>query len=169
LTESDRLSWGYPVGREYRNYFVQRCFDYTSEVHNFLAGSQTIRCASCATSFPLEKKESFELFKWKCPTCGDGQCSIVNLADDYEAEVATAKQDLMLEEVELNILSTLYIEENEMAAGEISSLIDVSYQLVGHRTSKLRDFGLVEKERSDSDNRMRSALTEKALATYFHE
>ena len=30
LTESERLAWGYPPGRKYRNYFVQRCFDYTS-------------------------------------------------------------------------------------------------------------------------------------------
>ena len=33
LVESERLSWGYPPGREYRNYFVQRCFDFTGAIH----------------------------------------------------------------------------------------------------------------------------------------
>jgi len=36
LTEAERITWGYPPGREFRNYFVQRCFDYLSAIHEFL-------------------------------------------------------------------------------------------------------------------------------------
>jgi DNA-binding transcriptional ArsR family regulator len=54
-----------------------------------------------------------------------------------------------------------------MRAGEISSLIDVSYQLIGHRTSKLRDLGLVDKHSSIEDGKMRSAITDKAVNIYF--
>jgi DNA-binding MarR family transcriptional regulator len=169
LAESERIAWGYPPGREYRNYFVQRCFDFTGTIHEFLSRNQTIRCSNCGKCFPLEKKDSFELYKWRCPDCNDGVCAIVNLADDFQMEVAQLREDLMLESVELNILNTLDSEGRPMRAGEISAFIDVTYQLVGHRTSKLRDAGLVDKQPSPEDGKMRSMITERARGTYFSE
>jgi DNA-binding MarR family transcriptional regulator len=167
LAESERLAWGYPPGREYRNYFVQRCFEFTGAIHEFLSRNQTIRCSNCGKCYPLEQKASFELFKWRCPECRDGLCSIVNLADDFQIEVARLREDLMLESVELNILNTLDAEGRPMRAGEISAFIDVTYQLVGHRTSKLRDTGLVDKQPSPEDGKMRSKITDRARGTYF--
>jgi DNA-binding transcriptional ArsR family regulator len=167
LTESERMAWGYPAGREYRNYFVQRCFDYTRVVHEFLSHNQTIRCNQCGKSYPLEQQGGFELFKWRCPECNEGICSIVNLSEDFEKEVAQLEEDIMLEEVELNILNAINEEDRKMRAGEISTLIDVTYQLVGKRTSKLQDMGLVTKEREPSDNKMRSEITKRAKETYF--
>jgi len=73
----------------------------------------------------------------------------------------------MLDEIELEILEVLEDENRPMPAGEISGLIDATYQLVGHRTSKLRDLGLVEKRAADDDGRMKSKITTKAKATYF--
>ncbi len=167
LTESERLAWGYPPGRFYRNYFVQRAFEFSGAIHEFLSQNQTIRCDHCGKSFPLEQKPSFELFKWRCPECQDGTCSIVNLGKDFELEVEQLRGDLMLEPVELEILNTLNQEGEAMRAGEISGLIDVTYQLVGKRTSKLQDMGLTDKSRGQ-DHRMRSQITERAQATYFH-
>ncbi len=167
LTESERLAWGYPPGREYRNYFVQRCFDFTGAIHEFLSKNQTIRCSNCGKCYPLEQKGSFELFKWLCPECRDGFCAVVNLADDFQVEVAQLREDLMLDSVELDILNTLDSEGRPMRAGEISALIDVTYQLVGHRTSKLRDTDLVDKQSSREDGKMRSIITERARRTYF--
>lgn len=161
------MSWGYPPGREYRNYFVQRCFDFTSVIHQFLSRNQTIRCDRCGKCYPLEQKQSFELYRWRCPECRDGTCSVVNLADDYKLELAQLEKDLLLEETELTILNVLQTEERPMRAGEISALIDVTYQLVGRRTSKLRDLGLVEKKSSSEDGATRSKITKKAKDTYF--
>lgn len=169
LTEVNRVAWGYPDGREYRNYFVQRCFDYTSTVHHFLAQNQTIRCLKCGTSFSMELKPSIELYKWGCPECKEGICSITNLSDDFEEEVEQAHHDLQLETVELEILETLNLEDREMAAGEISSMIDTTYQLVGRRTSKLKDKGLIEKERDEQDRRMKSIISSIAKSTYFSD
>ena len=166
LTESERLAWGYPPGREYRNYFVQRSFEFTGAIHEFLSQNQTIRCNRCGKNFPLELKASMELYRWRCPECGDGICSIVNLAKDFEAEVKQLRKDLMLEPVELEILNTLNQEGKSMRAGEISVLIDVTYQLVGRRTSKLQEMGLVVKSRGEDKN-MRSEVTERAKSTYF--
>jgi len=166
LTESERLSWGYPQGRDFRNYFVQRCFDYSTVVQGFLAANQTIRCAACRACFPLEQKASLELYKWRCPECGDGICSVVNLSDDFADEVASAKSDHMLEPIELSILEVLHGENRAMRAGEIGGLIDATHQMVGRRTSKLRDLKLVDKSSSE-DGSMRSRLTNDAVTIYF--
>lgn len=45
LTETERMSWGYPEGRNYRNYFVQRCFEYTRAVYEYLSSSQQLSVA----------------------------------------------------------------------------------------------------------------------------
>ena len=166
LTEADRIAWGYPLGSQYRNYFVQRCFDYTRVIQEYLSRNQTIRCNFCGRSYPLDHQAALELFKWQCPECKEGTCKIVNLSDDFEQEVSQLQEEIMLAEVELNILNVLREENKEMRAGEISSLIDVTYQLVGKRTSKLQDLGLVHKA-SDANEIMRSKITERALELYF--
>jgi DNA-binding MarR family transcriptional regulator len=95
-----------------------------------------------------------------------GICSIINLANDFSSEVKLLEQDLMLEQVELEILNILNTEAKPMRAGEVSALIDVTYQLVGKRTSKLQEMNYVEKKRSD-DDRMRSTITDRAKSIYF--
>lgn len=166
LVENERMSWGYPEGRDYRNYFVQRCFDYTRAVHEYLSTSQTIRCGDCASCFPMENKASLEMYKWKCPECGDGTCSVVSLSDDFRREVELLDHEIMLDPIELEIVSTLYDESRSMRAGEIAGLLDTTHQLVGRRTSKLKDMGLVIKSR-DEDGVMRNSITERCENTYF--
>lgn len=168
LTESERMSWGYPEGRHFRNYFVQRCFDYTRAVHEYLSQSQTIKCGDCLTCFPMERKDSLELYKWKCPECGDGICSIVNLSDDFKREVESLNQDIMLDPIELEIVTTIFDENDDMRAKEIAALLDTTHQLVGRRTSKLRDMGLVSKVRDD-DGAMRNSITNRCRKTYFDQ
>jgi len=167
LCESERMSWGYPEGRDFRNYFVQRCFEYTRAVHRFLSGNQTIKCGLCGQCHPMDKKDSIELFKWRCPECMEGVCSVVNLSDDFSTEVEALNKEIMLEPVELSIVTTLNEEKRRMRAGEISALIDTTHQMVGKRTSKLQEMGLVKKERDDNDGRMRSELTDICKETYF--
>lgn len=166
LTESERLAWGYPPGRQFRNYFVQRCFDYSDAIHEFMESTQTIRCSTCGTCFPLSQKASIELYKWSCPECREGVCSLVQISGDFADEVSKYKESDRLERIELEILGILHNESKEMLAGEISRLIDTTYQLVGRRTSKLNDLGLVQKERG-SDDRNRSQITKRAENLYF--
>jgi hypothetical protein len=160
LCEAERLPWGYPKGREYRNYFVQRVFDFNHVIHQFLSKTKTIRCDECGACFPIDRRESFELFHWKCPECNRGTCEIVNVSDDFQPEVMAADKALMLEPVELSILNVLHDEQRPMRAGEISQLLDVTHQLVGRRTAKLAERGLlIKKQINDA---MRSTLTSKA-------
>lgn len=167
IIETHRMSWGYPPGREYRNYFVQRCFDYSRAIQEFLSQKKTIRCDKCGSCFPMDKEDSFELFKWQCPECRQGTCNIVILADDFKSEYSHLVNANMLDPVEVEILGTLHEEDIEMRAGEVSALLDITYQLVGKRTSKLEDMGLVKKSRDSPDNHVRSKLSERAQKTYF--
>jgi len=167
LCESERMTWGYPDGRPFRHYFQQRCFEYTRAVHLFLSRNKTIKCNSCGSCHPMELKESLELYKWRCPECAEGVCAITNLADDFKEEVEALDKDIMLEPVELEIVSILNEEQRRMRAGEISALIDTTHQLVGRRTSKLQDMGLIVKDRDELDGKMKSQLTERCEMTYF--
>jgi hypothetical protein len=166
LCESERLPWGYPRGRrDDRSYFVQRVFNYNSTVHQFLAKSRTIRCSNCGASYSTDKRDSFELFNWLCPECKIGTCSMVILGEEFRVEVEHLNKEIMLEGVELEILETLFEENKRMRAKEISTLINTTYQLVGKRTTKLQETGLVEKKEIDGD--MRNSITDKAKNTYF--
>lgn len=168
LCESERMTWGYPPGREFRGYFVQRCFEYSRALTSFLSTRQTIRCGQCGSSFGLEKKEMFETFKWNCPECNTpGSCKVFSLADDFKKEVAALDTKLMLEPIELRILECLEDENRPMRAGEIAPLIDATHQLVGRRTSKLNDQGLIEKKKDLTGSSI-SSMTVRARATYFH-
>jgi hypothetical protein len=166
LCESERFPWGYPKGRrDDRSYFVQRCFNFNPVIQQFLAKNQTIRCEDCGACFGMEKRETIEFYKWRCPECHTGTCVVVALGDDFKKEVETLNRDTMLPPVELEILETLNEEGIPMRAGEIATLVDATYQLVGHRTSKLHEMGLVLKASKDGINR--SIITDKARQRYF--
>ena len=165
LAEAEKLAWGYPSGREYRNYFVQRCFDYNRVIHQFLSQTSTIRCGECGACFSMDDEDKIKFYKWRCPECQVGTCEIVQLSEDFEAEVAKLDEAVMLEEVELNILNVLNESGEWMRAGEISGFIDETYQLVGRRTGKLQDLDLVEKDVIEGNRQSR--ILQKARDIYF--
>lgn len=166
LCEAEKIPWGYPRGRrDDRSYFVQRCFSYNALLQEFLSKKQTIRCKKCGASHPMDDKIAIERFGWLCPECKAGHCVIVNLADDYKEEINSLTQELMLEETELEILQVLYSEQIPMRANQISEMIDKSYQLVGKRTSKLRELGYVDKRAINGH--MHNEITERATSIYF--
>lgn len=168
LCESERFPWGYPRGRrDDRSYFVQRCFNYNDAIQQFLSNNQTIRCDACGACFGIEKRDNFEFYKWRCPECITGTCSVVSLGDEFQNEMKMLDKDTMLPQIELEILETLNEEDKPMRASEIAPLIDSTYQLVGHRTTKLHEMGLVEK--TEKGGVPRSAISLKAKQRYFGE
>lgn len=166
LCEAERFAWGYPRGRrDDRSYFVQRCFNYSGIIRRFLTSSQTIECGSCGACFGMDRKDVFEMYKWRCPECEDGKCSIVTLGHDFQDEVRALDDSKMLDPVELEILESLNEESMPLRAKEIGALIDATYQLVGHRTAKMQDIGLVKK--FETLEGKKSELTDKARGIYF--
>jgi hypothetical protein len=113
----------------------------------------------------MEKRETVEFYKWRCPECQTGMCTVVSLGDDFKREVEALNRDTMLPPVELEILECLKEESVPMRAGEIAVLVDATYQLIGHRTAKLHEMGLVHKTSKEGVNR--STITDKARQWYF--
>lgn len=168
LCENERLPWGYPKGRrDDRSYFVQRCFSFNSVIHQFLASTLIIKCDSCNATFSIEEKDKIEYFDWLCKECKQGRCNVVSLSDDYINELKNLDENLKLEEVELDILEVLNSENREMRAGEVSALIDKSHQLVGWRTTKLKDNDLVKKKTKNSYTV--NTITQRAIDIYFNK
>ena len=166
LCEAERFPWGYPRGRrDDRSYFVQRCFNYNAVIHNFLAKNETIECDSCHACFDMDMRKTIEFYKWRCPECQTGKCRVVSLNKEFEQEIGKLETATMLPTVEIDILQTLNEENEPMRAGEIAGLVDATYQLVGHRTTKLSEMGLVQK--ATVDNVTRSVITETARRRYF--
>jgi DNA-binding transcriptional ArsR family regulator len=87
------------------------------------------------------------------------------LSAEYINELKALNEDLKLEEVELDILEVLNTEDREMRAGEVSALIDKSHQLVGRRTTKLKENDLVDKE--SINNVTVNKITQRAKDIYF--
>lgn len=166
LCESERFQWGYPKTiKDYRKYFIQRCFNYNGTINEFLSKNQTIRCDHCGACFPIDTKSSLELYRWQCPECREGKCAITNLSTDFEAIVNSLQKEMALEKVELDILYVLKEERKAMKASDISVLLDLTYQLVGKRTTKLQQLRLIDKE--DMNGTVKSSITERAIELYF--
>lgn len=168
LAEAERLGWGNPRERRLdRNYFIQRCFNFNAAIHQFLSKRQTIRCPECHASFALDEQPTIERYNWLCPECRTGTCQIVNLGEGMDAALSVLDRAIMLQPLELDILTTLEEEKRPMRAGEISALIDVDYRTIGRRTSKLKESGLVRKE--EHSGAMLNSITSKAGTIYFNE
>jgi DNA-binding MarR family transcriptional regulator len=161
------LSFGRPSGqREHRLYFVERIFDYTSIVRQFLESNQEIKCDHCGTIFGLDMLDTLVIYEMLCPRCKKGVCKVTNLSKKYENVIRSVDPSLMLPATELGILETLYTEKRQMVASEIAGELDISYQLVGKRGVNLEHRGLVFRRLNDASRRVLE-ITEEARRDYF--
>jgi predicted DNA-binding transcriptional regulator len=167
LCQKYSITFGRPTEkREQRLYFVERVFDYTSLLRQFMKQNQEIRCADCGMTYELEKLDALKMFGMQCPSCKIGYCAVTNLSRKYESILNKVAPALLLPPTELGILQTLGTEKREMYAGEIASELDKSYQLVGKRGKTLADRGLVKRDLNAHGRRV-FAITALAEASYF--
>jgi DNA-binding MarR family transcriptional regulator len=168
LCEKHTIEFGRPAGkREYRLYFVERVFDYTSIIKQYLEQNQEIKCHDCGAIFGLDKLDGLKLYGMSCPSCRTGTCVVTNLSKRYENILESVQTELLLPPTELGILETLYNENRDLAAAEIAADLDCSYQLVGRRGKILAERGLVDRLMQRSRRRYR--ITDVARGEYFQE
>jgi hypothetical protein len=169
LCQKYAISFGRPTEkREHRLYFVERIFDYTSLLRQFMRQNQEIRCTNCETTYDLEKLDALKMYDMKCPSCKVGTCAVTNLSRKYEALLNAVAPELLLPPTELGILQTLETEGRIMYAGEIAAELDKSYQLVGRRGKSLAERGLVNRDVNDQGRRT-FEITPLAEASYFQQ
>lgn len=168
----EKIDWGYPEGRNYRAYFQQRCFDYSSRVHQFLSSKSCYKCnlTTCNNVMTDDEKNTatLEIFGFLCPQCRKGTMIKQKIIPDGLKKLITnLDNSMLLEPIELSILSVLHGSDIPLSASEIAGTLDTNRQLIGKRTGKLQDQGLVDKEK-DSGKTM-NTLTKKAIELYFND
>jgi len=169
LCQKSSVAFGRPSGkRDYRLYYVERIFDYTPILENYLKVNQEIICDNCQNVFSFSDLDALQMFRMKCPKCFVGTCQVVNLSKKYESILRSVDPELLLPRTELGILQTLRVERRPMFARDIAEDLDCSYQLVGKRGKTLSDRGLVERTENDQGRRQ-FELTKAAETEYFSE
>lgn len=167
LCQRYSISFGRPQGeREFRLYFVERVFDYASIIRAFLQMNQEIICDHCGTRQDFDKLEALKLYGMRCPTCQTGTCNVINLSRKYEAMLLGIQDELLLPKTELGILQALHSEKEPKRPAFVAAELDCSYQLVGKRSVKLEERGLVKRLRDDQDHRT-IEITDLAESSYF--
>jgi len=173
LCQKNTIAFGRPTGeREFRLYFVERFFDYTPILQNYIASNQEIVCDNCNEKIGIEQLDAIKVFGMMCPKCKRGTCQVINLTKKYQDVIEAIDSELLLPGTELGILQTIHAEGRPLFAADIAGELDCSYQLVGRRAKNLDERGLVKRELVNDPpyyNRRQFELTEAAVDTYFEE
>jgi DNA-binding MarR family transcriptional regulator len=166
LCQKYPIVFGRPTDkREHRLYFVERIFDYTPILQQYIETNQEIICDTCSNIFEMSKLSAIETFGMLCPTCKRGHCIVTNLSKRYESILREVNSELLLPGTELGILNTLQTEHRAMFASDIAADLDCSYQLVGKRGKFLDERGLVNRAENAQGRRI-FEITNDALQTY---
>jgi DNA-binding MarR family transcriptional regulator len=169
LCQKQSIEFGRPEGkREYRLYYVERIFDATAILQEYVRMNQEIVCDSCEHSFDHDALPALQMFDMLCPKCKAGQCVVTNLSRKYAATLRQIDPELLLPKVELGILHTLGTEDRTLYPADIAGELDCSYQLVGKRAVNLAERGLVHRDRSEQGRR-EIRVTELAQRTYLQD
>lgn len=169
LCSRSSIAFGRPMERrEDRLYYVERVFDYTPILREYLNTNQEIVCGSCETRYEPEQLRALEIYGMRCPTCQSGVCRVTNLSRKYESMLRAVDDALLLPRVDLGILHTLGTETHPQSASEVAEDLDCSYQLVGKRAKILADKGLVDRSKHEQGRRQLE-ITDKARQTYFSD
>ena len=152
--------------RRYRLYFVERSFDYTGILNEYIQRNQEIVCGNCGAKHDLSQLPALQVYGMLCPTCREGICEVRNLSRRYEEVIRGVDPELLLPPTELGIIATLNAEDRRLFAKDIASELDCSYQLVGKRAKILDERGLVERN-AFLQGRRTFEITDRARELYF--
>lgn len=160
------IRFGRPLGqREFRLYFVERFFDFSPILLNYLSRNQEIVCENCGHRYSYENLEALRFYNMKCKVCQIGTVVVQNLSKKYEKELREVNESLLLPQMELDILQTLHTQSEPLRPNYIAAELDCSYQLVGKRAKNLDEMGLIE--RSSNQGLRFYTIRDIAENTYF--
>lgn len=164
ICQSEDINYG--KGSD-RKYVIQRRFNYSNTVRNYIADAKEFVCANCASTFPYEMLNSLELFDMLCPKCRKGICKLNHVEVELNED-----ESIQLLEFDIRLLNSLNINEPQYASA-LAQELDCSYQKVSRRASELKDKELIKREKSEiikgTGKKTYYSLTDKAKNTYFKE
>ena len=149
-----------------RKYIIQRRFNYSDIIRNYIQIAKEIKCKGCGTSYPFEMLEQLKLFDMLCPNCKKNNCVITHI----ETELPSTDKTIELPEFDLKLLNALNIDEPQFAS-LLAQELDCYYQKVTRRVIDLTNKELIKKEKEIREKRYGKRsyyyLTEKAKKLYF--
>jgi len=167
LCQEHTIGYGRPQSsREHRLYFVERIFDYTAIIQNYINDNQEIVCDNCGAKHSFEQLSALQAYNMLCPSCREGTCRVVNLSRKYEAILRDVNDESLLPATDLGVLKVLQDEGKNLFPKDIAEELDCSYQLVGKRGKNLADRKLIIRDFNDQ-NRRTLTITDTAKAIYF--
>lgn len=168
LCQQQSIEYGRPNGARsmrFRQYYVERVFDYSAILSAYAQSNQEITCDGCGERHSMDILPALKAYGMLCPSCRRGTCAVTNLSRKYEDQLRAVRDEQLLPAVELGILHSLNSEGKALRPSDVAGELDCSYQLVGKRAKHLDDRGLVY--RTYEGNQRMYTPTELAKQVYF--
>lgn len=148
LCQKNGILWGKPQGQKYAKYFVQRPFDMTISLHEFLIGSKSIQCISCKKHFTQDQIPLLEFSHYKCNVCGGDVVVSPVLDEKLKKKLRTINGRELLPAVETRILMYLCKREDSFYARDMAEELDLSKQSVAIICRNLeKRYGYVDRKK----------------------
>lgn len=165
LAKSLNIPWGKPDGTQFRKYFIQRPFNFSSLLINFLNESKQIKCINtdCNKEFSIQEKKLLEFTHYKCNVCGSPVIE-KSISEEITKKIESIDKNKLLPTPELKIIQELLKSDTTLLAREIALEIDYSGQLIGWRGKKLdQKHGYVKRFRNKDHHPYQYELTENGI------
>lgn len=147
LCIKNSLLWGKPKGKTYRQYFIQRVFDFNSIIQEFLTNSQQIVCVKCKKQFTSDQLPFLEFNNFRCNDCG-GTVEVKPILSENDRKLIANNAHLALPTNDASIILFLKNATTPLYARDISEELDLSSQYIGRRCKILsEEKGLVIREK----------------------
>lgn len=163
LAKKINVPWGKPEGNQYRKYFIERPFNFTKLIVEFLNGSKRIQCVNpdCLKEYSIDQLKFLEFNNFKCNTCSF-PVETKSISEKIAKEISAIDQKKFLPTPELKIIQELLKSDGPLYAREIAQEIDYSGQLIGWRGKKLaEDYHYVKRHREKDGASYKYDLTEE--------
>lgn len=166
LCQKKNLPWGKPQGGKYRKYFIQRPFNMSVVLNEFLMQGQAIYCTKCGATFTQEQLPLLEFSHFKCNRCQGQVVKTSMLTESIKNELKKFQNEELLPQTETRVLLFLCNQNIALYAKDIAEELDMSSQSVAQICKRLdTDYGYIYRARQGTDKYMYSA-TEKARGFY---
>jgi len=135
LAKKNNIVWGKPKGLEYRTYFIERPFNYTSIILEQIKAVKIIKCSNpqCGRIFSEDEQKGLEFTHYKCPDCNSKVITETRIDPEIEQDLKEASKQPAISKDELLILLELHSQAQPVFAKDIAGEVDMN----SHRVSKI--------------------------------
>lgn len=140
LAKKNNILWGKPKGNEYRTYFIERPFNYTTLILEQIKETKVLKCTNpqCGRVFSESERVGLEFTHYKCPDCS----ATVIEESVIDAEIEKKLKGVTLRKItadEMNVLLALNSQTNPVFAKDIAADVDMNSQRISKICKRLAE------------------------------